>query len=124
MLDPKKFLIQKNFGSKKIWGTEKCLVPKNFGSQKFGVKKHLVLKMLVPDKFWFSKKSFWLVKILGFKIWVPKISDPKKFQQYPNKVGCQVGPEYGKPNLNQTKPNCHEHQGLSNYHEVRLSANF
>ena len=53
------------------------------------------------------------------KIWLPKILDPKKFQQYVNKVRLQVGPECGKPNLTQTKPNCHEHQGLSNYYEVK-----
>ena len=103
----KKFLGRKILGQKKIWGQNKCWVRKNFGYQKivgqkkFWVlknvwsqivwvpkilsKKYLVSKMLVRDKFWFSKKflvlnnfGFW--KILGpkkfgsWKFWIPKNS--------------------------------------------------
>ena len=60
----KKILIQKNFGSEKVFGLKKIWVPKNkilgpkhFGSQKnWGLEKFRSREILGPKKFGFGEK--------------------------------------------------------------------
>ena len=83
MLGPKKFWVQKNFGSKKILGPKK-----NFWSKKIsGQKKFLVKKKILVQKPILGSKNFGTKKILGpKKFWVQKnfgwkkIVGPKKFR--------------------------------------------